>query len=131
MTYFGILILYLVFRAKQMICDFVLQDTYMVTHKHRPWREGAAKALFQHCGIHAVFTLAIVLYYAPQLWWLSLFDFFLHAGIDRLKGILTHKAGWTYNDHKFWVVFGLDQEAHNLSHLLYLVLIVATIGIAA
>ena len=131
MTYLGILILYLVFRAKQMICDFVLQSTYMVTHKHRGWRDGAAKALLQHCGIHAVFTLAIVLYYAPQLWWLSLFDFFLHAGIDRLKGVLTKKAGWTYNDHMFWVVFGIDQEAHNLSHLLYLVLIVATIGIVA
>lgn len=131
MTYLGIIILYVIFRVKQLICDFALQNAYMVSHKHKPWREGAAKALFQHCGIHGLFTTVIVLFYAPQLWWLGAFDFFLHACIDRAKGLMTSRMGLKHTDHKYWVVFGLDQEAHNFSHLFYVVLIVSVLGIQA
>ncbi len=129
MTYSGILILYIVFRLKQLICDFFLQNTYMVTHKHMPWREGGAKALFTHAGIHALFTFAIVMFYAPSLWWLGFLDLFVHASIDRIKACLTHGKGWNYKDNVFWWVFGIDQEAHNFSHLLYIVVILSKTGL--
>ena len=129
MTYIGILFLYIIFRLKQLICDFFLQNGYMVMHKHMPWREGGAKALFSHAAIHAFFTLLIVMFYSKELWWLAIVDFIVHATIDRIKAVLTYKKSWKYKDNIFWWVFGIDQEAHNFTHLIYILIILKHLGI--
>ena len=124
MTLATILLLYLAFRAKQVICDFFLQSAWMALVKSRPFSEGGAKALVMHAGIHAIFTCLVVMLFAPQFWWLTGVDFFIHALIDKTKALLNNKMGWTYKDDAYWWAFGLDQEAHNLTHLAYIVLIV-------
>ncbi len=129
MTYTGIIILYIVFRLKQLICDFFLQNTYMVTHKHMPWLEGGGRALFAHAGIHAMFTLAIIMFYAASLWWLAIVDFFVHTVIDRLKAVITYKKGWKHKNNAFWWIFGIDQEAHNFTHLIYIIIILKYLGV--
>lgn len=125
MTLTAILVLYLVFRVKQVLCDFFLQTPWMALEKGRPFGEGGAKPLFAHASIHAVFTLAIVLLYAPSLWWLGPLDFVIHGIVDRLKVMVTKSRGWTYGNSEYWWAFGVDQELHNLTHLLYIILIVA------
>lgn len=124
MTLATILLLYLAFRAKQVICDFFLQSAWMALVKGRPFSEGGGKALMMHAGIHAIFTLVVVMLFAPQFWWLTGVDFCIHALIDKTKALLNNKMGWTYKDDAYWWAFGLDQEAHNLTHLAYIVLIV-------
>lgn len=128
MTPLSILLLYLAFRAKQFACDFLLQTDWMALNKGKPRIEGY-KALLSHCLVHAGGTLVITLVFAPSLWWLALVDFAIHSLIDRFKGILSFERGWKYTDRWFWWSFGLDQEAHNLTHLAYLLIIVAQSGI--
>jgi hypothetical protein len=62
------------------------------------------------------------------LWWLALVDVFLHGLIDRIKAVLTDKMGWTSQNKAFWVSLGIDQEAHNLTHLGYIMLIIISLG---
>lgn len=127
MTLTTLLFLYVLFRAKQYAGDFLLQTDWMALTKGMPgWR--GYKALFSHTSIHALGTLAIALAFVPSMWWLGALDFAVHSAVDRLKGILTYRRGWKPNDRLFWWSFGLDQEAHNFTHLIYIVMIVAHAG---
>lgn len=120
----SLIILYLLFRLKHFSCDFLLQTDWMAFAKGKPGREGY-RALFIHSAIHALGTLAITLVFAPSLWWLGLVDFVVHSAIDRIKGVFTYNKGWTPKDKMFWWTLGADQEAHNLTHLVYIVIIFA------
>jgi hypothetical protein len=128
MTYFSVVVLYLLFRVKQFTCDFLLQNDWMAMNKGKPGMEGY-QALASHCLVHAAGTLIITLLFAPDLWWLGVVDFVVHALVDRIKGMVTYDKGWKTNDKWFWWTFGLDQEAHNLTHMVYLVIIVAHTGV--
>jgi len=129
MTLTGILIVYLAFRAKQLICDFLLQTGWMATAKVLPLGQGGGRALAAHAGIHAAGTLLLALIFAPSLWWLGPLDFLVHGTVDKVKGMLTAAKGWGYKDSGFWWAFGVDQEMHNLTHLAYVVLIALQHGV--
>ena len=122
-----LLFLYVAFRVKQVVCDFFLQPSWMALVKGQP-EKGGTRALVMHAGIHAIFTFALMLVFAPKLWWLGIVDFLVHAIIDKSKAMLNHKTGWTYKDNAYWWAFGIDQEAHNLTHLVYIVIIVLHSG---
>lgn len=128
MTFFSVVVLYLLFRVKQFTCDFLLQNDWMAMNKGKPGIEGY-KALSSHCMVHAAGTLVIVMIFVPALWWLAVVDFIVHSLVDRIKGMVTYDKGWKYTDKWFWWTFGLDQEAHNLTHMIYLVIIVAHTGV--
>lgn len=123
MTPFLVIILYLSFRFKQLICDFLLQTEWMALNKSAPGKEGY-KALFTHTSIHGAGTAIVMLVFAPGLVWLGFVDFIIHSLIDRTKGVLVRKRGWTPKDTFFWWAFGIDQEAHSLTHLIYLIVVV-------
>lgn len=124
----NILALYLSFRAKQVICDFFLQTGWQALAREAALTREGTKALAVHAAVHAAFTFMLVVIFAPQLWWLGIVDFFAHAAIDRTKAALTLKHGWTSRCHQYWWAFGLNQEAHNLTHLIYIILIVWSWG---
>ncbi|MCB9965298.1 MAG: DUF3307 domain-containing protein [Rhodospirillales bacterium] len=123
MELFDILILYTAFRLKHFACDFLLQTDWMALTKGKPGREGY-KALVTHTGIHAMGTLIVTLLLAPGYWFLAGVDFLVHSIIDRAKGLMTYENKWTPKDTIFWWTFGLDQEAHNFTHLAYIIVIV-------
>lgn len=120
----NILLLYLAFRAKQVICDFFLQTGWLALTKEATQNREGWKALAVHAGIHAAFTFMLVVVFEPTLWWLGIVDFFVHAAIDRAKAVIVFKNGWTYKNYQYWWAMGVDQEAHNLTHLVYIVIIV-------
>lgn len=122
-----ILILYILFRLKHFVCDFLFQTDWMAMNKGTPGKAGY-KPLLLHALTHAIGTTAIALYFAPTLWWLGLIDFVIHGTIDRVKGLITYKMGWKPSDTKFWWALGADQEAHNFTHLVYIVIMVLTLG---
>lgn len=128
MSLVDILLLYLAFRVKQVVCDFFLQTSWMALVKGYPFNMGGSKALFLHAGIHAAFTFLVVAIFAFQFWWLALVDFVVHGMIDKGKAMIVNKKGWTYKDDAYWWIFGLDQEAHNLTHLAYIIIIVLAAG---
>ena len=127
MTPISLLILYVVFRMKHFICDFMLQSDWMALNKGKSGKEGY-QALFSHTLIHAIGTLLIMLVFAPSLWWLSLIDFLVHSIVDRVKGVLTLKKDWGTQDTMFWWAFGADQELHNFTHIAYIAMIFAYEG---
>lgn len=127
MSLTALLCLYIAFRFKQYVCDFVLQTDWMALTKGQPGREGY-KALVSHTAHHAVATTLIMLVFAPAFWWLGIVDFVIHSFVDRVKGVVTYRSGWSYKDKPFWWSFGLDQEAHNFTHLAYIVFLVTMLG---
>jgi hypothetical protein len=122
-----LVLVYVAFRLKQFTCDFLLQTDWMALNKGKPGPEGY-RALFTHTVVHAVGTTLIALIFMPGLWWLGLVDLGVHSLFDRIKGLLTYRKGWGYTDRWFWWSFGLDQEAHNLTHLAYIIIMVAMAG---
>lgn len=122
MDFLTLAFLYVLFRIKHFACDFLLQNDWMALTKGKPGREGYS-ALLTHAAIHAAGTLAIVLAFAPALWWLGPLDFVVHAVVDRIKGLFTYRKGWTPKDTVFWWTLGADQEAHNFTHFAYIVII--------
>ncbi len=124
MLLLNILALYLSFRAKQVICDFFFQTGWQAMAREAALTREGMKALAVHAGMHAAFTFLLLVVFAAPLWWLAIVDFFVHAAIDRAKASIVLKNGWTYKNHQYWWAFGLNQEAHNLTHLVYIILIV-------
>ena len=119
--------LYLTFRAKQFVCDFLLQNDWMALNKGAPGMAGYVP-LALHAGIHGFATFVIMLAFAPGLWWLGVVDFVVHGAVDRTKGVISRKHGWNTQDRWFWWSFGLDQEAHNLTHFIYICLVALAQG---
>lgn len=73
-------------------------------------------------------TTIIFLIFCPALWWFGLVDLIVHSLIDRIKGVITYDRKWTAADWKFWWSCSLDPEAHNLTHLGYIIVIIVTLG---
>ena len=76
--------LLLVFQAKHFIADYPLQSNRYMIGKFKPLPD-CLLPLAAHAGVHAVMTFIIAVCVKPSLWWLSLVDFFAHAGMDFLK----------------------------------------------
>lgn len=113
-----VLTVYLLFRLKHFMADFLLQTPWMARGKQQP--VGWAGALFAHAGVHAAGTSLIAAAFAPSLIFLGAVDLFLHAGIDRTK------AAWSQlqpSQPAFWWAHGIDQEAHHLTHFAYVLAI--------
>lgn len=127
MTLSSLLLLYIAFRLKHFTCDFLLQTDWMALNKGKPGLAGY-KALFTHALCHGIGATVIALIFLPSWWWLGPLDFVVHSIVDRLKGLMTYRKGWKDTDRWFWWSFGLDQEAHNYTHLVYIVLIVLHLG---
>lgn len=138
----------LYFQVKHFVADYWLQGPYML-QKFRPdW--GFFLPLAAHAGVHAVGTLAILLVFAPHLWYLCLVDFVVHFIMDRIKAgpkylgrykalsgkeianIMSYRdtmgikrfapelKGNTY----FWWSLGLDQMVHHLTHYFIIFVVV-------
>lgn len=122
MTPLSVFLLYVFFRIKHFVCDFMLQSDWMALTKGKSGKEGY-KALFSHTAIHALGTLIVVVIFAPALWWLAIVDFLVHSVVDRMKGVITLKQGWQTKDTMFWWAFGADQELHNFTHIAYIIII--------
>ncbi len=111
-----IFILLIVFQIKHFVADFPLQFPYMLRKFSPGWE--FVKPLSLHCGVHALFTLVIVLFIAPTLWWLAAVDFVIHFAMDRVKSGPRYLG--RFNDSRktsYWVTFGFDQMVHHLTHI--------------
>ena len=78
-----------------------------------------------HCFVHAIFTLAIVLWLnKPGLWNLALIDFVVHFIMDRIKA--GSKYLGRYRDKTkaaYWNSLGFDHMVQHITHT-YLVWVI-------
>lgn len=110
-----IFILLVIFQVKHFICDFPLQREYMLKKTLPGWDFFVPLAV--HSGLHAFFTLVILLVFAPSLWFLFIYDFVIHFVMDRIKA--GPKYLGRFNDQgksSYWICFGLDQMVHHITH---------------
>lgn len=84
---------------------------------------GWALPLAAHCAVHALFTFAIALYYAPSYaLGLALVDFGTHFVVDKLK--VEASRPYDKNIHQeYWILLGLDQFAHHFTHYILIAMI--------
>ena len=111
-----LVLLLVIFQVKHFFADFVFQNVYMLQKSRPGWNFALPLAI--HCGVHAAFSLAIILWWNPSLWWLAAVDFAVHFVMDRIKAGPRYLG--RYHDMRgkaFWVTFGLDQMVHHLTHL--------------
>lgn len=76
-------LLWFLFEVKHFLADYPLQREYMLG-KFKPGWEFVLP-LAAHCCVHAAFTLAILLYFAPHYWYLTFVEFLIHFIMDRIK----------------------------------------------
>ncbi|MBT6314623.1 MAG: DUF3307 domain-containing protein [Alphaproteobacteria bacterium] len=118
-----IILVFILFEIKQMLADFVLQNSWMAGGKQQA--SGWMAPLAMHCTIHASFTLAIALVINPSFWWLAFVDFVVHFSIDFAKARIGLATGWTPERQSFWSLFGADQACHSLTHLVLALTLIA------
>ena len=118
---FTIFLLLLLFQVKHFICDYPLQTEYMLGKmKAKGW----IKPLAAHCGVHAIGTGLIVLFFAPSLIIpLMIMDFTLHFIVDRLKASPNIGGAFKPDQPYFWWALGLDQMAHHLINYVFIAVI--------
>lgn len=110
--------LLIAYQVKHFVADFPLQREYMLKKTEAGWN--FLLPLTTHCAVHALGTLLICLYWAPALWWLALVDFAVHFIIDRIKSGPKYLGRFNNPGRSsFWVVLGLDQMAHHLTHIFF------------
>ena len=111
-----ILILFL-FLLKHFVADFVLQPGWMA--KGKAALHGWRIPLSLHAGIHGLLTYTLILFLVPSFWWLAIVDFAVHFAIDRSKALLSLRCNATSQQCVFWWLFGADQMLHQLTHLVF------------
>ena len=119
-----IFLLLLCFQVKHFICDYLLQNTYMLGKFKK---EGWELPLLSHTGVHFLGTFVLTFLFTNNLW-LALFlgtaDLVIHFIVDRMKAHPEVGGRYHQENPKFWWCLGADQAAHHLTHYLLIYLIV-------
>lgn len=103
-----ILFLVFIFQLKHLIADYYLQVPYMYLNKGK--ESNWVLPLASHAGVHALFTLAIAIWFGYVAIFAAVLDFVTHFIIDRWKARQT----LTPQESKFWVNLGIDQFLHHI-----------------
>ena len=116
-----LLMLLVLFQLKHFICDYPLQNAYMLGKMKTT---GWVKPLASHSAVHAGFTGVICLVFAPNLvLFLTLADFILHFVVDRLKASPNIGGRFKPEQQYFWWALGLDQMAHHIINYVFIYII--------
>lgn len=123
-----ILLLLLAFQLKHFLADYVFQTKYMLGK----FKGGLSWVLplSAHAGVHALFTTLIVMYFTlmPVFALLAaLFDFLVHFAVDRIKASPGLLGRFNPQQKAYWVVLGLDQTLHHLTHYIIIICVVAVL----
>jgi hypothetical protein len=110
-----------IFLAKHLAADFILQTSWMANGKEQP--TGWLFPLLAHVLVHTVATAIIFAILAPAYIWMAAVDFVVHFAIDRAKGLLNRFFDNDPTKTGFWWLLGIDQTLHHLTHLGFAILI--------
>lgn len=122
------LIMFILLHVKHFLADFPFQTPYMLgkAKKGFAW----LLPLTSHCAVHAFFSALIITLFKPQMVWVAGIEFIAHFIIDKLKVSYKLPQGQWDNSvkgqylSKFYMAFGADQLAHQLTYLLMVYFIV-------
>ena len=107
-----IFILLVMFQIKHFICDYPLQNAFML---QKAQKENWFKPLLAHASVHSLGTFIVVSFFNANLAFiLTIADFVLHFVVDRIKASPNIGNRWGIDKPYFWWALGLDQMAHHL-----------------
>lgn len=124
-------LLLIAFQFKHFICDYPLQNTYMLG------KMGATnwvKPLAAHAAVHAIGTFVVAFYFLNLSYYLdnivfatalAFIDFIMHFTVDRIKASPFMLGRFKPDQPYFWWSLGADQMAHHLTHYLFIYIIIS------
>ncbi|MFY0656337.1 MAG: DUF3307 domain-containing protein [Neptunomonas phycophila] len=111
-----IFLLLVIYQFKHFICDYLLQNEYMLgKFKQTGW----IQPLTAHCMVHVAATLLIASFFTDSVGLiiaLGAFDFVTHFAMDRVKASPNMLGRFKPEQKEFWWALGLDQMWHHLTH---------------
>jgi hypothetical protein len=123
--FFGSLVL---FQLKHFICDFVLQTAYIYRNKGIYGHPAG----FLHAGLHAITSLPAILLLTRSgelIATLVLVELAIHYHVDWLKLYVDKRFNFTMDKSAYWMVFGADQLAHQLTYAAFLAVLADKIAL--
>ena len=117
MEIISIFIILLLLQIKHFICDYPLQNAYMLNKmKEKGW----VLPLLSHSIVHGVGTFIVfVLYDFKIACILAILDVILHFIVDRIKASPKLLNRWGIDKSMFWNMLGLDQMMHHIINILF------------
>ena len=116
--------LLVLFQLKHFICDYPLQNTFMLGKFKK---EGWELPLLAHTGVHFIGTFLICVLFSGSFWLavgLATLDLVIHFIVDRLKAHPDIGGRFKPEQPEFWWCLGADQSAHHLTHYLITFLLI-------
>ena len=110
------------FEAKHVLCDFVLQTQAQLSSKTQ---YGSRDGLI-HAGLHAMASLPAILLLsrsAPLVAAIVAGEFAAHYHVDWLKAAILRARGLSPDDRLYRIVFGADQFLHQMTYVIILALL--------
>jgi hypothetical protein len=110
-------------QAKHFICDFVLETPYQ---KHNKGTYGHPGGLI-HAALHAVGSLPAILLLTREPGLIAAIvaaEGVAHYHIDWLKTAIIKRRALSFEDWRYWVVFGADQFLHQMGYVIILAVLV-------
>lgn len=111
-----LLLLLTFLQLKHTLADFVLRWPFMLSQLWRYAHAGRAA----HAAVHAVLTGAILLALslpAHLALMIAAVEWAVHFHLDWIKAMHTRASGAGMGQTRFWVAFGIDQLAHQLTYV--------------
>lgn len=108
------LLIFFILQVKHFLADFVIQTPRMI---HEKGIYGASHGIY-HSLWHSAGTLLAFAWLHPIIGLATaFFDFLIHYHIDYAKSRINELHQLTVKDPAFWIWFGLDQLAHQLTYI--------------
>lgn len=108
------LLIFFILQVKHFLADFVIQTPRMI---HEKGIYGASHGIY-HSLWHSAGTLLAFIWLHPVIGIATAFiDFLMHYHIDYAKSRINELQKLTVKDSAFWVWFGLDQLAHQITYI--------------
>ena len=113
--------------VKHFLCDFVIRQN-----------GSERKAIYFnrteliHAAIHAMGSVPVLLLLtrsATLIAALATAEFFAHHHFDWLKAWINARKRLDYNDRLYWILFGGDQLAHQLTYVAMLAVLVRGVSL--
>ena len=116
-------ILLLLLQIKHFICDYPLQNQFMLKKANK---EGWFIPLLAHSAVHSVGTFIVFCFISFNMaFCFAIADLILHFIVDRLKASPNIGNRWTMDKPQFWWALGLDQMAHHLINIIFVYILIS------
>ena len=112
------------FQLKHFACDFALQTARQIEAKSYYGRLGG----LEHAGLHAITSIPPLFVLTRSITVIAIVvfcEFIVHYHIDFTKARIDKSQGFAETSRAYWIVFGIDQLAHQMTYLVIVAVLLA------